>query len=131
MGYASIIKFLGTWWKEIGIALVVLAAYLYVTNLQDTVKSQEQDIAVLETNNAALTANNALLETAIGKTNAALDKISSGAGDTKQAFAALNLTVVQQSKALDSKLASILQDKKPITCQDAIQYLVDAKKDYK
>jgi peptidoglycan hydrolase CwlO-like protein len=123
--------FLKTWWKEILFALVIAADVWYVQNLRVTVAQQETKIVLLEADNKTLKDNNATLVASIGAVNGSLEKLGKGVDKTNQSFAALGKTVDTQSKNLDSRLALILKDKKPLTCQDAIKYLLDATKEYK
>ena len=123
--------FLRSYWKEIAIALVVLGAYWYVTNLQSTVKDQERDIRTLTAEKVVLEANNVVLETAIKTTNAALGKFADAGGKTQREFDKVNAHVTAQSQVLFGKLASVAKDKKPVTCEATIQYLVDGAKEFK
>lgn len=126
-----LIAFLKSWWKEILIAVIIAAVFGWYHHLTSTIADQKADIARLTTENTIVKENNAKLEASITANNAAITKLAEGAADTKKNFAALGTTVKTQSSTLEARLRGVLAEKKPQTCQDTIQYLLDAVKEYK
>lgn len=122
--------FLKAWWKEILIALIIAAAALYVHNLNSTIADQTKTISDLKLENTIVKDNNAKLEAAISANNAAITKLADGAESTKSAFEKLNTNVKGQLNGLDGRLKTILASKKPVTCEETIQYLIDGAKEY-
>jgi peptidoglycan hydrolase CwlO-like protein len=131
MGTGIIFAFLKSWWKELLFGAIILAGVLYMRSLYSTIDSQAHKITELTTANGIFKENNEKLTTAINSTTASIDKLAKGADQTNKAFAGLTGTVKAQSNNLDSRLAAILKDKKPVTCEATIQYLIDAAKEFK
>lgn len=125
-----VLMFLKSWWKEIAIALIVAAGIFYVQHLRSTVAENAITIGNLTTENKVMKDNNDKLQGAITAQNASLEKIAKGADDTKAKFTTLNANVKSANANLATTLKGILADKKPQTCQDTINYLLDAVKDY-
>lgn len=125
-----VFEFLKMWWKPLAGGLIVALAFLYVGHLKSTIADQDKTISTLTLENTIVKANNAKLETALGANNLAIQKLSEGADTTKKAFSTLNTNVTTKLTGLDSRLKSVLADKKPATCEQTIQYLIDASKDY-
>lgn len=130
MGITAILALAKDNWKVIGVAILLVCAVVYVTSLRLEIAHQETTIATLEADNTTLKQNNAVLSTALTTQNNAIDEISKLSSQTKKSFEALGVNVSNQTVALDIKLAAILKDKKPITCEETIKYLIDASKEY-
>lgn len=125
------LMFLKRFWKELIIVLVIAAAVLYMRGLYSTIDKQKETIAQLTTANQILKDNNDKLEKTIAANNEAISKMAAGAKETNKAFSTLNTTVKAQTSSLEERLRRILQDKKPQTCEDTIQYLLEAAKGFK
>jgi len=119
---------------QIILALVVLAigagAAWYVGNLRTTIADQKSSIVKLELENQIIKDNNAKLEASIHANNEAITKLAAGSDATVKAFNSLNVNVKGQLTGLDSRLQGILKEKKPQSCQETIQYLLDAVPEY-
>lgn len=119
------------YWKYIAVFAVVVAAWVYHNHLTSTISTQRSTITELTVSNAMLTANNLTLQAAIKDTNASIETLYEKTSSTGTAFDNLNKTIQVQNNLLAKKLAALLSDKKPSTCEDTIRYLIEAKKDYK
>lgn len=131
MDFVSILKVAKDNWKVIAWAGVAIALVIYVSALRIEIATKDSDIASLKADVATLRQNNATLDAALGTQNAAIGKISELSAQTKKGFEALGINVNNQTTTLNTRLAEILKDKKPITCEDTIKYLIDASKGYK
>lgn len=127
MGVKNILK---TYWREIFIAFVIVASLMYVAQLRETIKEQEAQIAIDKINIQTLTTNNTKLEAAIKDTNTVIERFDQFTIDTKKQFDGLNKTVIVRNQQLASQLQSILGEKRPQTCEEAILYLIEARKEY-
>lgn len=130
MGITAILALAKDNWKAVGCAILVVCAVVYVMSLRLEIAHQETTIATLEADNTTLKQNNAVLSTALTTQNNAIDEISKLSSQTKKGFEALGVNVSNQTVALNTRLAAILKDKKPITCEETIKYLIDASKEY-
>lgn len=128
---AFLLPFLRTWWKLIIIVMIIAAGVMWYKHLTNTIEDQREQIASLTTENTVIKENNAKLEASIQANNTAISKLAEGAADTKRNFAALGSTVRSQSDSLEQRLRGILVERKPQTCEETIQYLIDAAKEYK
>ena len=131
MDFITILKFLKDNWKAIVVAGAAIALVLYISALRIEVATKDAKIASLEADVVTLKQNNATLDAALGTQNEAIGKISELAAQTKKGFESLGINVNNQTATLNIRLAEILKDKKPITCEDTIKYLIDASKGYK
>lgn len=120
------LMFLKRWWKELLIVLVIAGAVFYVWNLRSIVKEQAAVIATLEVHNKILVDSNKTLTNTVTANNQTIAELSRGAEQTKEDFAKLNARVEAQTSILTKRLKSILEQQPPATCEDTIQYLIDA-----
>lgn len=118
------------YWYLVVAAVAVLVIYLYMQGLYNTIDDQTKKITELTTANQILKDNTAKLEKAITVNNLAIETMAKGAADTNRAFGTLSGSIKQQSTDLQKRLNDILKDKKPQTCEQTIEYLVDAVKGY-
>jgi predicted nucleic acid-binding Zn-ribbon protein len=119
------------YWLHILVIVIMLGMLGFIGVLKIDNANQRTEIVKLEAENTTLSKNNELLSRALDVQNTAIGKLSDTANDAKKNFDKLNTTVVTQNAALDAKLNQMLKDKKPVTCQDTIKYLIDAKAQYK
>lgn len=131
MGIASILLWLRDNWKVAAIAAIIIAIVVYVESLRVEIALKDGKITSLQADLAVAQQNNITLTGAVNAQNDAVGKISALADQTKRGFDALGVNVAQQTSVLDSRLAAILKDKKPVTCEDTVKYLIDAAKGYK
>lgn len=125
-----IIVLLQKYWKQLLVVALIAIPVLYVMNLKDTIRDQEQQITKLKDENTILQTNVSTLQQAVATSNKAVDKLSDAASVTKRNFATLNSSISYQTDQLAAKLQDIMQSGRPITCGDTIQYLIDANKGY-
>lgn len=119
-------SFLKAWWKEIFIVLVILGAVGYVRNLQLTVERQAVTIAQMDIVKNTLIQSNETLTATIKQNSRALAELSEGAAFTKEEFAKLNGRVAGQTQEIADRLKGILNKPAPVTCEDTIDYMIDA-----
>lgn len=118
-------------WKLVVAVIVLGLITLHYVGLRDTIADQRVKIAELTTENTVLLGNNKLLQKSIDANNEAITKMAESADQTKDDFAKLNNSVRQQTAKLEKRLADILKDARPETCDATIQYLIDAVEEYK
>lgn len=123
-------SFLKAWWKEIFIVLVVLGAVAYVRDLQLTVERQAVTIAQMDIIKNTLIQSNETLTATIKQNSQALAELSEGADFTKEEFAKLNGRVASQTQEIADRLKGILNKPVPVTCEDTIDYMIDAAPTY-
>lgn len=114
-----------TYWREILIALIVVAGYMYVAGLKLTIAEQAKQMEIDKINITTLTANNGKLEASIKDANVMIDKFDQFTADTKKQFAGLNKDVAARNQTLATQIQDILREKKPQTCEEAINYLIN------
>ena len=112
------------YWKEIVIALLIIGSAAYIARLHLTIKDQEKQLAVDAVNIQTLTANVTTLQQTITDNNALVSKFDQFAHDTTQSFVDLDTTIAQRNDQLAKQVQGIMKEKKPVTCGDAIQYLI-------
>lgn len=125
LALALIRKVLPYYWKEIVVVSAALAALWYVYELKSTITEQTKQLEINKVNLAVLTANSARLEAAVRDSNEIVKRFDKFTEDTQKQFAGLNKDVDTRNQALTSQIQRILREKKPQTCQEAIDYLID------
>jgi seryl-tRNA synthetase len=118
-------------WKIFAVIALVGGAYLYVQNLKHTISEHEKTIATLTVQRDALQDSNNKLAASIAVSNKAIDEIRTLAPNTKKEFDKLNAKVSSQSEDIAAKVRRILEEKKPLTCEETIDYLIRAQKEFK
>jgi hypothetical protein len=114
------------YWREAVIA-ALLAACAYGYNVITTQSSLLNNV---EANNKVLIDNNTKLQDAVSNVNDLIGKFDQYSADTKKRFDTINGDVKNSNSALAQQLATIMKDKKPATCEEAMAYLIDANKGY-
>lgn len=122
--------FLKKWWKEIALALVVVAGIWYVVHLQNTVETQKTTITQLTIANKTLTDSNTALKNTVVANNKTIAELGQSAAQTKEEFAKLSGRVDQQTHQLLAKLQNVMKTPVPTTCNDTIKYMIDAAPSY-
>ena len=117
-------------WKLVSLVIIGLIIFAYVEMLRIDVLQKENQIIKLEHENATLKHNAESLEAALKTQNDTIGKIDALAKQTQQSFARLGVDVANQGTNLNTPLANILKDKRPVTCEDTIRYLIEAQKGY-
>lgn len=126
MSASIALMFLQKWWKEILIVVVIIAGVWYVRNLQNTVENQRTTIAQMTTANQVLIDSNEVLTNTVTANNKTIEELSKGADETKREFERLNIQVEHQTTILTKRLKDIMSQKTPVTCEDTIQYMIEA-----
>jgi len=116
--------FIRKYWRDIVIALLVIASIMYVSGLKLTIKEQAKQLELDATNISVLTDNNSRLESGLQTQNMMISKFDQYARGTQTMFNDLSGTVAARNDELSKKLQTIAQAKKPQTCNDAIEYLI-------
>lgn len=116
--------------KEIFVIGALLALLGFVAKQHFDTVAAEQKLAVCEANSKTLAENNAKLTQAVNDANDMVNRFEKFTSDTKTRFDSLTKGVDLSNKALATQLQSILKEKRPQTCEEAIQYLIDAQKEY-
>jgi len=131
------LEFLRKHWRGVLVAVVLGSAALYVLNLKNTIADQrikladaEQKLTVCEQNVATLRDSNAKLEKSISDTNQIVSKFEDANTITKQQFDTLKANAEANTRKLNQQLQTIMKDKKPQTCDEAIRYLIQGQKEY-
>jgi hypothetical protein len=127
----ALLSFIKNNWLPILVVVSVLGTVWYVGHLKDTIEKQQKDIVTLTAQRDALQDSNNKLTASIAVTNKAVELMRDLAPNTKKQFDALSAKVGQQSDAVAAKIQRILAEKKPITCEETIDYLINAQKEFK
>ncbi len=117
-------------WKVLAVAVAAIILLVYVESLRVDILQKENQITKLQADNATLQHNVDTLEGSLKFQNAAIDKIDGLAKLTQQSFSKLGVDVANQGSSLNNTLTNILKEKKPVTCEDTIKYLIEAQKGY-
>lgn len=117
-------------WAALVLVAASLGAWGYISSLRSTITDQRTALNKKSEEIRVLTENNQALETALSASNAAVEKLSSSANQTKRDFAALSTTVTKQTTEMERRLMEVLQEKTPQSCEDSIKYLIEAARKY-
>jgi len=110
------------------VAAVLAGSFMYFRHTFDEVDKLKADNAQLQENNKMLTQANVNLQDGINKQNLAIQQLAMSMGTLSTNFLTLNNTINKQVPMITSGVADILNGPKPMDCQSAIQYLIDAAK---
>lgn len=125
-----IFSFLGNYWKQLAIAGVLIAVFVYIEILRTEIITRDAQIVTLTDNNSILKSDNVTLTSSINAANASINKFDAFAATTNKNFQDLNKKIGDGSIQLTTKLQTILKETKPATCTDTIKYLIDARTGY-
>jgi len=124
-------------WPYILIGLAILGVYFYWQGLLGDIKDlnaeigrKNTEIATLETRLSTCEANFAGVKGSLDVQNSALGKIDGLLKKNQNDWKALVGKIDSSNDELSKRLAGILQEKKPETCEAAIKYLLDARVGY-
>lgn len=126
----TVLAFLKGNWKIVAIGLVILGAFLYVQNLRSSNEKLSTQVTQLKQDKKTLEENQQKLETTISAQNQSISKLSEAASSTQKNFDKLAALVNSSSADLSKRLSQVKQETKPKTCDDTIQYLINATKEY-
>ncbi len=127
------VGFLRAYWKQIIIVLAIIGVYLYWLNLTHTVTKQQDEIVQLQVIKAKLTQDvldqQKQFKSVIDAQNAQITEFQKESDAQK-------LRIFQAEKQQESikayyadKINNIMHEAKPQTCQQSIDYLINASKD--
>lgn len=133
--WAFIFSFLKKYWLQLLFVLIPLGFVgVFVwkwNNMKETITKQKQVIFQQEQTIKILENNIDKLTNSMQKVNQSLQVISKTSEEVKQQFTNLTNNVNKQVGGLNVRLENILKQPKPSTCEKAIEYLIDAKQDYR
>ena len=122
-------------WREV-LIILLLAIVLYQNFSGTRFLFWAQTIPALEAELIAVRADfeecakgNARLSSKIEKNNARIEEYKTLTGELEASIADLNTVLVAERKVNDAEIEKILSAPRPKTCEDAINYLRDAKKE--
>lgn len=117
-------------WKETIVILLLVVIGLYIFNLKVQIAQKNNQLIAAEASIATLKETNQRLEAVIKQANTMVERFDKFTADTRVNFSRLNGDISKNNKTLSHQLQSILDDKKPQTCEEALEYLIDANKGY-
>jgi hypothetical protein len=126
----NMVKWLKTSWREALIVLLILSTVGYGIKQHLLIKQQETIIARKDEQLKIAETNISNLESSIKQANFMIEKFDDFAASVKNQYAVLTASVNISNKTLAEQLRLITEEKKPQTCEEAIQYLIQANKDY-
>lgn len=129
LNFGSIFGFIRKNWQIISLVLLITGSYWYVNSLQNTIADLQNEVTKLKVANAFCENNKAALQQALDSQNGKIQKWAKVGRDSKEKFEKLKAEIEHKRKLAEIEVNKILQEKKPESCQAAIDYLVDGKKD--
>ena len=122
-------------WREV--LIILLLGIVGYQNFSDTrflfwaqtIPALEAELADSQENLKTCGNANATLSTKIEKNNARIEEYKTLTGKLEASIADLNTVLVKEQKDNDAEIKKILSAPRPKTCEDAINYLRDAKKE--
>jgi len=130
MPISIILELLKGNWKLILGAVLVAGTIFYVQSLRLEIANKALEIQKLTTDNAVLTENNSRLKEAIIISNKSLDLSDKAAKKAKADVDVVKGRMLQQTNDLKQRLADILNQKEPATCNESIVFLLSNVKGY-
>jgi len=131
INFSGIFEFLKKNWQVVALVLLIGGSYWYVKSLNNQITDLNKEVTELKVANAMCENSRATLKGAIDTQNSEIQKWVNVGRKSKKAFDDLKGTIEKQRQISALELQKILQEKKPETCQEAINYLVDGVKDLK
>lgn len=133
----STVRFFREYWREAIVVVLITGALAFVLRQHLTIKDQaqaikekEEQLAIAHTNIQNLMNNTTKLENALKDANKMVERFDRFSSETKFKFNQLNQNVSSNNQSLTNQIQDILREKKPQTCEEAIQYLIDANREY-
>lgn len=127
--FSSMFNFIRQNWQLVSLIIIIGGSYWYVKSLHNEIEDKTNEIAELKIAKAFCENSRASLEAAIKEQNSEIQKWVTVGKKSKKEFEDLKSSIEQQRKVNALELQKILQEKKPESCQEAINYLVDGVKD--
>ena len=131
----KVFGFIASYWKLFLIA--VLAAVVGYQNFSDTrflfwaqtIPALQAELAESQNNLRVCGDGNAKLSDAIEKNNVRIEEYKTLTGKLEASIEDLNADLVADRKVNEAEIKKILNAPRPKTCEEAINYLRDAKKE--
>ena len=122
-------------WREV--LIILLFGIVGYQNFSDTrflfwaqtIPALEAELIASRADLDTCTKGNARLSSKIEKNNARIEEYKTLTGELEASIADLNTVLVAERKVNDAEIEKILNAPRPKTCEDAINYLRDAKKE--
>lgn len=108
-----------------GLSTSLVLGYKY-NSLRADYQEQSAALVTLTASNAILSSNNSVLQEAIRQQNEGIMTFRKTAEDMEKLFGTLNTSVKQGLDATNSKLDKAMKQPVPQTCEQTINYLLDA-----
>lgn len=141
MGWGLLLKlglnFVKKFWPYILVALILIGVYFYWHHLTSTIEKQaatiqqqKEVISALEQKIKTCEANFAGVKGSLDTQNKALADLAELGKLNKAQWDQLYSKINTENAALNAQLQNILKDPKPQSCEAAIKYLLDARREY-
>lgn len=130
LNFKALLPLIKKFWPYILVLAIAVGGYFYWNSLINKIEKLEQHNATLQQQLGTCEANFNGLKGSLDAQNEALKKIDKMIEQNRQEWKKLYSDVKDQNSALDKRLRDILKEKKPETCEQAIKYLLDARKGY-
>jgi len=109
-------------WALIVLVLLIVAAYMYVASLKETIAEQEVQIAQLTAEKAVLEKSNHDLQAGIEEQNAAIKKLKKKGADLQNELDNLLIQKHKNDMQYEAELAKLRGEKVPVDCNEALQW---------
>jgi len=115
-----------THWKPILIILALGAVWWVWDDMKDTIEEQKTEIAELTQRLNVCKDNQQVLENAISKQNETIDRAKEAGIRAEQRIAELRGRISSLTQEHQTEIDRILNEARPETCEESIEYLIDA-----
>lgn len=130
-GGGVVLSILKNYWREIFIVLVLGYVVIKWNYMESSITTLKQTNIELKQSNDALVKSNDRLVDSFDTVNKSLTIIAGKSDEVKAAFERLRGSVNVQTTTVNKKLDKVLVEKKPENSDEAMKYLLDARKEYK
>lgn len=129
-GLGIVWAILKRYWMWILLAIVIASAYFYITGLIHENKALNQKVTELQIQKKICEDNTRSLEEKLDMINRSIDQLSDVTQKQTAKLDALGRDVTARTKDIKNDVQTVLNGQKPKSCEDAIKYLIDARKEY-
>lgn len=123
--FSSIFGFLKQNWQAVVLVLLISGSYFYVKSLKDEIQDKNDEISDLKTANAFCENSKATLSKALEEQNKEIKKWANVGKKSKEEFDKLKKELEEKRRMAETEVQRILQEEKPKSCQEAINYLIN------
>lgn len=115
------------------VVCLIVGGVLWVqkSNLEKQILTKNAEITTLSVQNSALQSSNNDLKKSIENQNESLAKLGKIQESVNALFANFNDSLASTNKQIASIKSSVNKEQVPATCKDTIQYLKDARREFK